>query len=185
MAARINFHINAIEHFKRKAKIWLTVIMLYLSLSGLITFALFIHEEAVQTVMFGTWPAKNAKQWHIVLEGCDMMARINQSAKIINYAVGWIQPFAFFSYRAYSKATDFYIKGSQSEIFAHAPELFVGRKVDYTFYPKQIKNLDNGKYLLTNGKLAILYNNMPTLEKQAFTGILEVKGKYLVVVNDN
>ena len=175
---------DIVDRLKRteKIKIWLSAIMIYLSVAGLVTFSLFIHEEAIQTTMFGTWPAKSAKQWPLVLQGVEMMRNINRSAKIINYAVGWVQPLAFFSYRAYAKATDYYILGVESQVFAHAPELFIGREVNFVFLPKRIEAVSNGKFILTNGRLAVMFNQMPVLEQQILSGTLVKDGKYLMVV---
>jgi len=155
----------------------------YLSIVGMVTFSMFILEESIQTCIFGTWPARTAKQWHIVLRGLDTMRGFNLTIKIINYSVGWIQPFAFFSYRAYSHATDFYITGASAEIFAHAPELFEGRKIDFMFFPKRIENIDN-KYIVTNGKIGVVYDSMPILKQQHINGVLVKYDKYLVVKND-
>jgi len=165
----------------RKIKAWLSYIMIYLSVAGLVTFSLFILEEAAQTTMFGLWPAKNAKQWHIVKKGTEIMAKINTTVKIINYSVGWIQPLAFFSYRAYSKATDFYILGAQSEVFAYMPELFVGEQIDFVFIPKRIETTDDGRFLLTNGKLGLIFDSRPQLGEQHITGVLVPYNNYFVV----
>jgi len=167
----------------KKIRLILTILMVYISIAGLVTFSLFIHEEAIQTTMFGTWPAKNAKQWHIVLEGMDLMAKINISAKVLNYSIGWIQPLAFFSYRAYSKATDFYIKGIQSECFAHAPQLFVGRHIEFKFYPQSSVNI-NGTQLLVNRNIAIISTVIPNYTPRIISGIVIKFDKYLVVQND-
>jgi len=139
-----------------RTKIILTIVFAYISVVGLVTFALFIHEEAIQTTMFGTWPAKDINRWDIVLEGTALMGKINHSAKIINYSIGWIQPLAFFSYRAYSKSTDFYIKATEAEAFAHSPQYFIGKQVKFKFYPKNITRNQDGKWIATNNRLAII-----------------------------
>ena len=165
----------------KKIKRILSYIMIYLSVAGLVTFSLFILEESVQTVMFGTWPARDARQWHIVKKGAELMKKTNTTLKIINYSVGWVQPLAFFSYRAYSKATDFYILGVESEIFAHAPELFIGDNVDFTFMPKRIEAIKDGQFLLTNGKLGLIFNARPELKKQHIKGVLTSYGDYFTI----
>jgi len=168
----------------KKIKQILSYIMIYLSIAGLVTFSLFILEESAQTTMFGLWPAKNARQWHIVKTGTDLMRRINTTTKIINYSIGWIQPLAFFSYRAYTKATDFYITGAESEAFAHAPELFIGQKVDFVFTPRKIESFDD-KYLLTNGRLGLVFDRQPELKKQHISGVLTPYKQYFIVQNQN
>ena len=161
----------------KKFKLFLTIAFAYISIVGIVTFSLFIHEEAVQTIMFGTWPAKNIDRWDIVMEGAGLMRKTNRSAKIINYSVGWIQPLAFLSYRAYSKATDFYIKSIEAESFANEPELFIGRKVEFTFYPKQITTTQDGRWMATNGKLSVISNTQLQL------GTMQVQGELIKYKN--
>jgi hypothetical protein len=159
----------------------LIIATIYLSLVGIVTFSMFILEESIQTVIFGTWPAKNVHQWHLVLRGTDTIRGINKTMKIINYSAGWFQPFAFFSYRAYSKATDFYIIGAESEIFAHRPDLFVDRHVNFMFTPKRIEAVGDNQFLLTNGKIGIIFDQRPELKPQLIDGILQKSGNYLMV----
>jgi hypothetical protein len=166
----------------KKFKLFLTIAFAYISIVGIITFSLFIHEEAVQTIMFGTWPAKNINRWDIVMEGADLMRKTNRSAKIINYSIGWIQPLAFFSYRAYSKATDFYIKSIEAESFANSPELFIGRKVEFTFYPKQIMPIEDGRWMAINGKLSVISNTQLPLDKMQIKGELIKYKNHLTVI---
>ena len=154
------------------------VAMAYLSIVGMITFSMFILEESIQMCVFGGWPAKNAKQWNLVLIGTDTMRSFNRTIKIINYSVGWLQPLAFFSYRAYAKATDYYIQGLESEVFAHRPDLFVGREVDFSFTPKRIETLDDGRFLLTNSKIGLIFDQRPKLGTQRFNGVVTPSGEH-------
>ncbi|MBU2346681.1 MAG: hypothetical protein KJ888_21020 [Gammaproteobacteria bacterium] len=127
------------ENWSTKFKRILQTMAILLSIQGLITFSLFICEEALQTTTFGTWPAQDAGDWSLVLDGVDLLENINFGMKIINYSVGWIQPLAFFSYRSYSKATDYYIKGLKAKAFARAPQVFNSRKVEFTFEPQRME----------------------------------------------
>jgi hypothetical protein len=140
---------------RRKLKVWMAIFAIYLSIAGLVTFSLFILEESFQTVMFGTWPAQDARRWDIVLEGTDLMEKMLKTMQIVNYSAGWIQPLAFISYRAYAQSEEFYIKSLQAKVLANAPELMVGREITITFHVKQIKKYGD-KFLLSNGKLVIV-----------------------------
>ena len=165
-----------------KLKFILAIMMLYISVAGLVTFSLFIHEEAIQTAMFGTWPAKDINRWDLVMDGANLMGKINTSAKIINYTVGWIQPLAFFSYRAYSKATDFYIESIEAEAFAHDPKLFIGRNVEFKFYPKKLEETGDGRWMAVNGKLVVIFDKQPALGAMRVEGKLIKYKNYLAVV---
>ena len=163
-----------------RIKTVLTFVALYITIVGLVTFSCFLFEEAIQMTTFGTWPAKTAQNWELVLEGCDLIISINNTMCIINYSIGWIQPLAFLSYRAYSKATDYYVKALKSQAFANAPEVFIGRKVRFTFTPKQIKSHKDHVELI-NRNIRILMNELPPEKHVSVQGILEQQGKLLIV----
>lgn len=130
------------------------VIAVILSIIGLVTFSLFILEESLQSIMFATWAAKDAKRWDLVLYGLDTSKKINRTIKIVNHLFGWIQPLSFLAYRSYAKATDIYIESATSEVLARQPELFVGREIELLFRPTKIKG-----ELLCNGQICIEGNN--------------------------
>jgi hypothetical protein len=118
--------------------------MIVVSLLGVITFSLFIVEEAFQTVMFGTWAAKSAQDWPTVLAGADLMADINSVLYTMVCTVGWMQPLAFISYKLYSQASDYYIRALLAEIFAHEPKLLVNRVVQLSVRISSIRKLSGG-----------------------------------------
>ena len=166
-----------------KTKLILTFLMTYITIAGLVTFSLFICEEAFQTVMFGTWPAQDAKQWNIVKDGTVMMGKINLTGKIINYGIGWIQPLAFFSYRAYFKSADYYMTALESKCFANAPELFVGERVKFEFTPRSIRwSKHHNGFILENGRIQVLCQTKPNfLQRMTIEGIIEqTENKFLI-----
>ena len=138
----------------QKIKRILAIFAIYLSIAGLATFSLFIFEEAFQTVMFGTWPAQDAKRWDVVLDGTDLMEKITTTMKVVNYSVGWIQPLAFISYGAYANSATFYIKALRTKVLAHAPELMEGRKVEIRFVVKSMTK-DGDEFIISNGGIKI------------------------------
>ena len=166
---------------KIKLKKILTILFAYVTLVGLVTFSLFIHEESIQMLMFGTWPAKNAKQWNLVKTGTDLMEKTNNQARWINYIVGWVQPLAFFSYKSFNQSTDYYIMGLRAECFAMAPELFVGEEVEFEFHPKQSTRRDDGKYVVQSGRLYIITEHLPKLTKMYVKGHLSMINQQLTV----
>jgi hypothetical protein len=139
----------------RRMKTILALVALYLSVAGLVTFSLFILEESIQMATFGSWPAADSKDWATVKAACGRIRAINQTLKIINYSLGWIQPIAFVSYRHYGQATDIYIQGLRSKVFANAPELFDNETVAFTFTPQIIADAYDGFHHI-NGKLVFV-----------------------------
>ncbi|MBI9082722.1 MAG: hypothetical protein JEZ11_03935 [Desulfobacterales bacterium] len=126
-----------------------------MAIMGLVTFSLFILEESFQTVMFGTWPAQDAKDWELVSEGADLMVGITNTMKVVNYSAGWVQPIAFVAYRKYGIAAEYYTRCLRAKVFANRPELFVGRPVSFEFRPKEIRAMPDGSFLAVNGQMQV------------------------------
>ena len=64
-----------------KIRTVLTSLAVYISVTGLVTFSLFICEESIQTAMFGTWPAQDAGDWYTVKFGVERMKEANHLLK--------------------------------------------------------------------------------------------------------
>jgi len=158
---------------------WLAV---YMSLVGLVTFPLFIHEEAIQTTMFGTWQAGPSDRYDIVLDGIKIMEKINTSMKTINYVGGWINPLSFLSYRAYGEATDSYIEASKAKVMSKAPHLLVGSKARVEFIPKRIERLEDGRWFASNGSSGFITAIQPQLgQAVSIEGIYELFDGRLII----
>jgi hypothetical protein len=123
---------------------------------SIVTFTLFIYEESLQVAMFGTWPAQDAGDWKQVLRGLDLMESLNLQMKIICYSVGWVNPLALFSYRAYAQSTDYYIASVKAKTFARAPEVFDGRELEFSFKPYRVQQLDDGRWRSVNREIHIV-----------------------------
>jgi hypothetical protein len=159
---------------------WLAV---YMSIVGLVTFPLFIHEEALQTIMFGTWQAAAADRYDIIANGANMMEKINRSMKTINYVFGWVNPLSFMSYGAYGNATDFYIEASRAKIMRKAPHLVTGVEVRVDFKPSKIERLIDGRWLgIDASNIGVIFNNEPKLNQTIrIEGIYEMLDGRLVI----
>lgn len=142
---------------------------LYLALAGLITFNLFILEEAFQTCMFGSWPAADVGEWRVVKRNLKTMEGLHDTLVVTNYVGGWINPFAFVSYSGYAKAEREYMDGLRAKVFANAPELFAGEKVTTAFVPNEEERL-GGAWLLRNGRVSVL----AMCRLPEYTGIVEI-----------
>lgn len=102
-----------------------TVFTIYLALTGLVTFSLFILEESLQTAMFSTWAAKDAQDWTLVMKANKFFKGTNQVLGSINRWFGWVNPFSYKAYDSYHIATDFVVKANEAQISNFEPELFV------------------------------------------------------------
>jgi len=167
-----------------RIRLYITILFAYTTLAGLVTFSLFICEEASQTTMFGTWPAKDAKQWDLVLTGANLMEKINTTEKIICYSVGWIQPLAFFSYRLHTKSADYYVKSLRAEVFAYAPELLVGEKVEFYFKPRKIETKTDGKRYAVSGKVIVEIDLNAKLDTMKVSGYVSKKDNQIIILRE-
>lgn len=165
----------------RRAKAILSIFALYISVTGLVTFSLFMLEESVQMATFGTWPAQEARDWETVRFGCERIKEANRTLKIINYSLGWIQPLAFLGYRSYGESTDVYIRGLEAKIFANAPELFDGETISFTFTPQSTARGDEG-FIHKNGRITFISSNdYSKIGKKRLKGTVSVEGEKITI----
>jgi hypothetical protein len=139
---------------------FLAFMMTYIAIIGLITFSLFILEEATQMATFGTWPAQDAKQWDHVLKGAEIIENINNCIDILNYSVGWLQPLAFISYMKYADGAEYYVRSLKLKVFAHCPECFDGKELTFRFKPRRKVEDKTGKWLV-NGVVWVKVREFP------------------------
>ena len=148
---------KAIKSLKAIFVIFFAVITIF----GLVTFPQFLLEEAFQCCQFAEFAALSAKDWPLVLEGVDTMAKINKLSKTVNRTAGWINPLSYLSYRSYTKASDYYIKTITARVLANEPSLFIGRRVKFTFKPQQTESLSDGNFAHVNRNLKVITSNRP------------------------
>jgi hypothetical protein len=165
-------HINKATIWE-KSKHFLTVFPkwfgLYLGLAGLITFNLFILEEAFQTCMFGGWPAADAQEWRLVKRNIETMEKLRTTLIVVNNIGGWIHPFAWIAYDAYGKSEREYIDGLTAKCFANCPECFNGEKVTFTFKPQE-EYPEDGYWKLINGATTVFIRQRTPV----ITGIVKI-----------
>lgn len=147
----------------------------YITLVGVVTFSQFILEEGIQTAIWGTWPAQDAKDWPLVKKGLIVISSINKTLKIITYTCGWVQPLAMIGYINYVKATEYYIEGLDAKIFANAPELYIGEYVEFTFIPANIKYFESGQ-LAVNGRIGVYIKDHAQAFKEKIFQTVRIKG---------
>lgn len=159
--------------FLHKFSVWFG---LYLALSGLVTFNLFILEEAFQTVMFSTWAAQDAKEWRLVKRASETMEDLHGTLVTMNNIGGWINPFGYVAYRAYATSEREYIDALRSKIFANAPELFDGERIVLSFMAAETE-IEEGRLKLRNGPVTIITDR----QQPVYTGIVQVTGSKVIV----
>lgn len=157
----------------QRLKTLLQMAAIIISMMGIITFSLFITEEAFQTIMFGTWPAQDAKEWRIVKRGITGMKSAVFTMKFINWGFGYLQPFGFFAYNSYIRASEFYIEGLTAKVFAFCPECFDGEEVEFTFRPQRI---DNGEGISNNLVVEYPAEHPPGLDPVVIRGMVRAEG---------
>ncbi len=166
---------------RTKAKVILSILAVYISVTGLVTFSLFILEESIQLCVFGSWPAQDAKDWQTVHLAYRRIIDTNKLLKTINYSIGWIQPLAFLGYRSYGQSTDIYIKGLEAKIFANAPELFDGENLTVSFIPQEVRETADG-YLHINHRVSFLSKERrPAGVSCRITGVVSAQGNKVVM----
>lgn len=82
-------------------KWFLTIGMLLLSIIGQVGFSLFIYEEGGQQLVFSSWFFEDAKDWRGMEKAASYLDEVNRSANLFAKIIGWINPIAYPSYRAY------------------------------------------------------------------------------------
>lgn len=178
----MNLHVP--RHWRRlsrKMKTFLSILAIYLSLTGLVTFSLFISYESMKTAMFGTWPAQEAQDWEAVLAGTDVMREAATIMKWMNNGLGWAQPFSFVSYRSLVHAAETHIRGLEARVFAHAPELFEGREMTFAFIPESLRHEQQG-YAHMAGRVTVLSAvQHPVGVRMRVTGKVAVQGNSVIV----
>lgn len=148
---------------------------------GLVTFPLFIMEEAQQTVMFGTWQAIDSGDWETVYKGQVLGSNINKTMVFVNKWFGWIHPLSYASYNAYGKASDYYWTSLKYKIIKNEPRLFDGEVIkDKSVIPDRFEFKDNKIFAVK----ANMFFEVPSAEIKEYTvsGSLKVCGNSFYVV---
>lgn len=166
---------------RTKARVILSVLAVYISATGLVTFSLFITEESIQTSMFGTWQAISANDWSAAMLGYDCIRSANGLLKTVNNSLGWIQPLSFLAYRSYGNATDAYVRGLEARIFANAPELFENRTVTVSFVPREVHETSDG-FVHVNRRIAFVSKQKrPSGAPIEITGVVSLQGGKVLI----
>jgi len=116
-----------------KAKSILQAMLAYLTIIGVISFSLFIGQEACQMTSFGNFSASDTRRSDLMKQNLSTMSSILNGMVWINKPLIVLNPFQFWAYESYIKATRNYITTLEAEIFANEPILFIGEQVSTTF----------------------------------------------------
>lgn len=94
---------------------WVAFVKAYLVILGIVTFPLFINEEAVQVAQGGTWAAKAAKDWETMKQGCDLVDATANTLSTANTYVGWLNPWGYAAYEHYAHNSHYYAKACRKQ----------------------------------------------------------------------
>jgi len=150
------------------------MIAIIISMMGIITFSLFILEESFQTVMFGSWPAQDAKEWRLAKRAIEVQKPIIFAMKAVNWSVGWLQPLGFVAYNAYIRSAEFYNLGLSAKVFAYCPECFDGEEVTFTFRPQRV---EDGTAIAHQIRVEFPPEVSPTLAPVVIRGTVRAEGQ--------
>ena len=153
---------------------------LYLSLIGLLSFSLFIMEEACQSLQFANFSCSDTRRYDLMKLNIERIETINNHIKILNRYLMWLQPIQWWGYYDYSKNLDLYVKSLQAEILANDPGLYVDQQVSIWFYYKSISKYQD-LIKLSAGKMFYLTDTQPDKNPIHITGIIKkINNGYLI-----
>lgn len=162
-----------LKRLGRRLKPIVAALALYLSITGIAGFSCFILEESIQTVMFGTWAAADAKNWPHVALGCRLASVFRTQIVWINNSVGWLNPFGWVGYNSYAKASLYWVQATRLKILANDPGALIGEEVEFRFSPATTTLAANGGYIMTNGPVTVLTPFLPTSFPCTVTGTIQ------------
>ena len=150
---------------------------LYLGIIGLVSFSLFIMEEAIQSCQFANFSCSDTYRYDLIKKNIERISKINKHLKVLTVTLMWMQPFQWWAYQDYGDATDNYVASLQAEVLANDPGLYVGQEIDIDFYWKSV--IKREKYILSAGKLVYRTETMPESNSVRIKGIVrKYKKKY-------
>jgi len=105
----------------KRAQFWLRlarafkVALLVIGVVGSITFGQFLLEEAIQQTTWGCFAFEGARDYVSLLECGALIESISETLSWTNRVVGWLNPFTFLGYRAYTLAAEMYVKAIRTK----------------------------------------------------------------------
>ena len=159
------------ERFKQ-VELFLKCFYFYLAFVGIFGFSLFIAEESIQCIQWGSFAAQDARRYDLVRDNCEMIKHINSKLKWVNNTFMWINPFQYWSYGAFGDATDTYVASLESLVLANDPEVYLNEYVTITFKYNSFKKAKNGLWIASNGKVKVVLSQEPTTKSLKLSGVL-------------
>ena len=161
---------------------FLKAFYLYLSIIGLVSFSLFIMEEAIQSIQFANFSCGDTRRYDLMRSNIEQIAEINSHMRTLNKILRLIQPIQWWAYRDYSDNIDLYVQSMQAEILANQPEVYVDTYVDIWFYWKTIESQPNGSFLLKHRDIIVPIDKIPQEKPTRVSGFLmREKNKYIIL----
>lgn len=144
-------YLEITKYMTGKIKRVLSIVLTYLFIVSTATFACFILEESGQVFIWSTWPAKDVGRWDLVKNGLEGMKKSRQTLNLINYSLGWLNPLAFLSYRAFANSVNSYEDALMANILAKFPAAYLEKEIEFEFTATQMMKDKNGIRLLGGG----------------------------------
>ena len=172
-----------ISHTAGRIKKILSIVMIYLFLVSIIVFSLFILEESGQVFIWSTWPAQDANRWDLVKNGLDGIEYCRKTMNTINYSLGWLNPFAFVSYRAFAKSMTAYEASLRANILRKDPAAYLGENIKFEFTATSMMK-DGSGIRLIGGGLVVWVNEEVRPGRFMVEGTVEMRGTRAVIVGN-
>ena len=162
-----------------KVKSGIKWVATYLAFVSVFQFAMFMMEESIQCIQFGSWQLKNNPR--MLKVGADLAEKINNNLEWVNNIGGWTNPIGWLAYREYHGAAEYWIKATKLKILAEDPEVMIGETIDVVFSPEKTENRADST-VLTAGKISMVLpqgseipNNLMSVE------VVRANGKVVLV----
>jgi len=163
-------------------KAFLSVFYLYLAVIGLFGFALFICEEAIQSIQFANFSCKDSGRYDMMKKNLESIDSINKTIKILNRYLMWMNPIQQWAYADYALATDRYLETMHTLVMARDPGLYLGEEITIPFYYKSKREYAD-RVRLSYGLLSVDVPMEIEIPPNSIdvTGVVETMGgRYLI-----
>jgi len=105
------------RRWARRFFVFIVIFAIWLGIAKEVGFVLFIIEESLQTQMFALWQARGSAKEFVL----SAYRKTLDFGWFFLYAVGWMNPFAFVSFRTYFESAEVFYWAASSSAAAPSP----------------------------------------------------------------
>ena len=171
---------------KDNINLFLKMFYFYLSFVGIFGFSLFIAEESIQTIVFGSFAAQTAHRYDLLKTNIEAIEGITKTSRTINTWCMWINPFQYWSYGAFLDGSELYVTSVKALILANAPELYINEKISMAFKPDSYSAAQNNLFIAENRSIKVILRQAPASKTIQVTGMAQAdpdKKDGIVIIN--